>query len=190
MKKNNKKIIAVIGMAGSGKTEAVSYLQKKYNWPKIYLPQPLFDEIKKNHLEINWKNESKFRSSLREKHGKGVFAKLSLPIIKKLFKDNDVIIIESLYGWDEYKIIKKAYPTAFKVLAVYASPEIRFNRLKKRPIRPIKTSRELKERDYNEIEVTDKGGPIALADYTIINEKDVNIFYKNLNDVIKKENGK
>jgi dephospho-CoA kinase len=38
-------------------------------------------------------------------------------------------------------------------------------------MRPL-TPDEAKKRDYSEIENIEKGGPIAMADYTIINESD------------------
>jgi dephospho-CoA kinase len=38
-----------------------------------------------------------------------------------------------------------------------------------RRIRPL-TAQDSADRDKNEIEIINKGGPIALADYTIINE--------------------
>ena len=174
MKKHHKKIFAVVGMAGSGKTEVVKYLQAKFRWPKVYFPESLFDEIEKRGLELNWDNERKMREGLREEHGKGVFAKLSLPKIQKRLKQSGVVLVESLYSWDEYKIIKRAHPDYFEVIAVYASPAIRFERLQNRKIRPIKTFKEFQERDENEIKVTGKGGPIAVADHTIINHGSIN----------------
>ncbi|MGA9697203.1 MAG: hypothetical protein WBQ62_12415, partial [Dehalococcoidales bacterium] len=51
----------------------------------------------------------------------------------------------------------------------YSSPKTRASRLAVRRIRPL-TAQEAADRDKNEIEVINKGGPIALADYTIINE--------------------
>lgn len=159
-------------MAGSGKSEAINYLQEKYKWPKIYFGQYTFIRLEKDGLPINYENEKMAREKIRAELGMGAYAKLSLPDIKKLFKTNDTVLIESLYSWDEYKIIKKAYPEIFKVIAVYASPATRFARLQKRPVRPIKTLKEFDNRDRTEIEGTDKGGPIAVADYTIENNSD------------------
>ena len=54
-------------------------------------------------------------------------------------------------------------------LACLASPEARYARLSGRAQRPL-TPAEAAGRDRTEIENTNKGGPIAMADYTIINE--------------------
>ena len=181
-----KKIIAVVGMAGSGKTEAVKYLEKKLNCPKIYFPQAIFDQLKKEGREFNQANEKKIREKTRQKLGMGAFAILAMPKIRKLLKNNRIIILESLYSWDEYKIIKNKFRADFITLAIYASPAARFSRLSQRPERPIKKYPEFNDRDYKEIEGTDKGGPIAIADATIINQDSLKEFYKNLNKFIKK----
>jgi dephospho-CoA kinase len=54
-------------------------------------------------------------------------------------------------------------------VAVWASPATRHERLAHRTQRPL-TLEEAASRDKSEIENINKGGPIALADFTIINE--------------------
>lgn len=164
------KIIAIIGLAGSGKSVAVNYLQKKYDWPKVYLGEATFARLKKDGLAVNYINEKIIREKIRQELGMGAYAKLALPKIAKILKTAKLVLIESLYSWDEYKIFKKKYGKNFLALAVTAPPNIRLARLKARPVRPIKTAAELAKRDWTEIEGTDKGGPIALADYTIVND--------------------
>jgi len=167
----DEKIIAVVGMAGSGKTEIVKKLQNEYQISKVYFGEVTFDEIKKRGMEVNYENERIVREDLRDKYGMGAYAEFSIYKIKEFLKNKGVVLIESLYSWDEYKIIKKEFKDIFSVVAVYASPETRFKRLKKRiKERPIKDWQEFKNRDWTEIEGTQKGGPIAMADDTIINE--------------------
>lgn len=167
----DKKIIAVVGMAGSGKTEVVKKIQEKYSIPKVYFGEVTFDEIKKRNLETNYENERIVREDLRSKHGMGAYAKFSIPKIKDLLENNPVVLVESLYSWDEYKIMKEEFGNNFITVAVYASPSTRFERLKNRlNERPIRDWQEFKTRDWTEIEGTQKGGPIAMADYLIVNE--------------------
>ncbi|MDD4901204.1 MAG: AAA family ATPase [Patescibacteria group bacterium] len=184
MPKNNK-IIAIIGMAGSGKSAAVDYIQKQHHWPKVYLGQPTFDRLKKEGLKRNYKNERIVREKTRRELGMGAYAKLMMPQVKKLLKTSRIILIESLYSWDEYKIFKKKFGKDFLAVAVTAPSYIRLARLKERPIRPIKTAAELMKRDWTEIEGTDKGGPIAAADYTVINDGSVEKLKKNIDLIIK-----
>lgn len=181
----NKKVIAIIGMAGSGKTETVEYLIKKYSWSKIYLGQATFDRLKKDGLAVNYTNERMIREKIRQELGMGAYAKLALPKVAKILKNSKIILIESLYSWDEYKIFKKKYGENFLVLAITAPSKIRLDGLKTRPVRPIKTATELAKRDWTEIEGTDKGGPIAVADYTIINDGSMEKLKKNIDLIIK-----
>ncbi len=167
----NQKIIAIVGMAGSGKTEVVRMVQKKYSVPKVYFGEVTFDEIKKRELEVNYENERIVREALRAEHGMGVYAKFSVSKIKKFLENSSIVLAESLYSWDEYKIMKNEFGDNFIVVAVYASPNTRFERLKNRnKERPIADWQEFKTRDWTEIEGTQKGGPIAIADYLIVNE--------------------
>lgn len=181
MNNKNKKVIAVVGMAGSGKTEVVKKAQKKYSIPKVYFGEVVFDEIEKRGLPVNYANERVVREDLRALHGMGVCAEFSVSKVKKLLEDKQVVLVESLYSWDEYKIMKKEFGKNFITVAVYASPNTRFERLKKRVNeRPIADWQEFKTRDWTEVEGTQKGGPIAMADYTIVNESDKIVFQEKI----------
>ena len=182
----NKKIIAIVGMAGSGKTETVKYLINKYSWPKVYLGEATFDRLKKDGLAVNYTNERIVREKIRRESGMGAYAKLALPKVAKLLKTAKIVLIESLYSWDEYKIFKKKYGENFLAIAITTSANVRLLRLKTRTIRPIKTASELAKRDFTEIEGTDKGGPIAAADYTVINDGSQAELRRQIDKIVKK----
>jgi len=46
------------------------------------------------------------------------------------------------------------------------------------------TLEQAQERDYQEIERLEKGGPIALADYTLVNDRDMPYLLGALDDLI------
>ncbi len=179
---NNSKIIALLGLPGSGKTEVIDYLIKKYNWPKVYFGDVTFDEIKKRKLEINEKNERFVREDLRKKYGQLYYAKQVIKKIKKI--NSKTILVESLYSWDEYLRFKKEFNNCFIAIAIYSSPQTRYNRLKNRPIRPL-TPQETQGRDYSQLENLKQGSPIALADFTIINEGTKSELINKINKIIK-----
>jgi dephospho-CoA kinase len=164
---SDKKIIAVVGMCGSGKSEAVKYFVDK-GFRKVYFGDVVIKELELKGFEINEMNERKVREELREKYGMGVMAIKSIEKINEYYK-TDNVVIESMYSWEEFKIIKKSFGDAFKVVAIYATKKIRYERLGKRKFRPL-TIEEATSRDLSELENLDKGGPIAYADYTIIND--------------------
>ncbi len=185
----HKKIIAVVGMAGAGKSAVSRYILKKYGWSKVYFGEATSRRLKKEQLEVNYENEKYVREKIREEMGMGAYAKLALPKIKNLLKDKDNLILESLYSWEEYKIIKDEYKNNFKILAIYSSPNTRFSRLKNRQReRPIKNYEQFKVRDKTEIEGADKGGPIAVADWTIVNEYSLKYLYQKIDNFLNKLN--
>lgn len=164
---SGKKIIAVVGMCGSGKSEAVKYFTER-GYKKVYFGDVVIRELKSRGLEINEKNERKVREELRAEFGMGVMAIKSIDLIKEYFKTENVVV-ESMYSWEEFKIIKGEFGEDFKVLAIYTTKSIRYERLGRREFRPL-TEEEARSRDLSEIENLDKGGPIAYADYTLIND--------------------
>ena len=174
-----RKIVAVLGLPGSGKTEVINYLLKKLNWPKVYFGEVTFDELKKRGLAINEANERKIREELRSKHGQDYYAK---KVIEKIPSGN--ILVESLYSWVEYLEFKKKFGDNFVAVAVYTPPKIRYARLANRSVRPL-TSVEARSRDYAQIENLFQAGPIAMADYILINEGSLNDLYQQIDKIIK-----
>lgn len=164
---SEKRIIAVVGMCGSGKSEAVKFFTDK-GFRKVYFGDVVISELKLRGLEINEKNERKIREELRAEYGMGVMAIKSIEKIREFFKTGNVVI-ESMYSWEEFRIIKEAFGDDFKVLSVYTTKSIRYERLGRREFRPL-TPEEAMSRDISEIENLDKGGPIAYADFTLIND--------------------
>ena len=79
------------------------------------------------------------------------------------------IIADGLYTWTEYKILKKHFPQELTVVALVPPKGLRHKRIAARPDRQL-TLAEVNDRDYNEIEQLEKGGPIAMADYFVVNK--------------------
>ena len=154
-------------MCGSGKSEAVKFFVES-GYKRVYFGEVVMNEMKRLGLEVNEANERATRENLRKEFGMGAMAVKSLPIIEEFMKHSNVVI-ESLYSWEEFKILKDKFGEAFKLITIYTTKELRYERLLKRPFRPL-TNEESKSRDISEIEKLDKGGPIAYTDYLIIND--------------------
>ena len=112
------------------------------------------------------------------------YAKLNLPRIDSALKHSDVVI-DGLYSWEEYTFLKKYYGEGFSVVAVWASPKTRYDRLTGRMARGL-TMEEAASRDKAEIENISKGGPIAMADFTIINESSLGDLKKEARKIISR----
>ncbi len=169
MIKTQNKILAIVGLAGSGKTEAVRIAKNSGRFPThIYFPEIVFEELQKRNMSISEANERIIREELRKEHGMAVMAKLNLEKIKKGIEIGNVLI-ESMYSMEEYELLKKEFGDDFYVLAVYTSQKTRMERLANRPERPL-SKVEVESRDISQINNLHQAGPIALADFTVQNE--------------------
>ncbi|HEQ71726.1 MAG TPA: hypothetical protein ENN69_04490, partial [Spirochaetia bacterium] len=163
-----RKIIATVGMCGSGKGVVGDYLEQQ-GFAKVYFGGLTIEEVKRRGLPVNEANERAVREELRKTHGMGAFATLSLPEIERHLKDGSRVLIDGLYSFSEYKILREKYGDDLLLVAVFTPRELRYERLAARQERPL-TKGEAISRDYAEIENIEKGGPIALADYTLVND--------------------
>jgi dephospho-CoA kinase len=174
-------ILAVVGLPGAGKTETTEYLIKKMSWPKVYFGQAVVDEAARRGTPGE-AGERAVREEFRTKDGMAAMAIANMPAIKSAFEKTSVIL-ESMYSWEEYLELKKQFGNDFKVLAIYSSPKTRIARMEKRPFRPL-TTEELQSRDYSQIENLHQAGPIARADWTIVNEGSLDKLFLNIDEVI------
>ncbi|MDM8000136.1 MAG: AAA family ATPase [Dehalococcoidia bacterium] len=161
------KLVSIVGMAGSGKSEVAKVFEKS-GFAKVRFGDITDEEVRRRGLELNEENERLVRQELRVKHGMAAYAQLSVPKIDGLLQTGNAVV-DGLYSWEEYLLMKERYGPRFSVVAVWASPRTRHQRLARRPVRPL-TLEEAASRDIAEIQNLNKGGPIAMADFTIINE--------------------
>lgn len=177
-----RKIIAILGLPGSGKTEAINHLMKNYDWPKVYFGDVTFDELKARGLDVNEKNERIVREDLRVQFGRLHYANKVIEKIEAIKEDTNVLV-ESLYDWKEYLLFKEKFGSNFITIAIYASPKIRYERLGIRQERPL-TPEEAQSRDYAQIENIFQAGPIAMADYTVDNDGDFENLYEQIDKIV------
>lgn len=164
---NGMKVVSIVGMTGAGKSEVARIFHDK-GYAVVRFGDITDDEVKKRGLELNEANERQVRESLRKQYGMDAYAKLSLPGIDAALKTSDVVV-DGLYSWEEDVFLKEHYGGDFIVVAVWSSPEARYARLSKRRTRML-TPQEAASRDRAEIENLNKGGPIAMADFTVLND--------------------
>ena len=175
------KIIAIVGMCGSGKSVASDILEKDLKYKKVYFGGVTIDKLKEEGLEVNPENEKMMREKLRKELGMGAFAKILLPKIKELSKENNVVL-DGLYSWEEYKILSEELSNII-LISIVSDKNIRYERLSKRDVRPL-TKQEAKNRDISEIENIQKAPPIAYADYYILNNGSIDDYKERLLKII------
>lgn len=163
------KIIALVGLAGSGKSSAVEYLTEK-GFPKIYFGGVIYKAMDEAGIEKTWDNQQQFREEIRRREGKDFVIKRVIKNIHDLINaGQNKIVLDGLYTWSEYKFLKHEFPGQVVVIAIVTPKYLRYQRMAKRAERPMQPH-EVDQRDWSEIENLEKGGPIAIADYFIIND--------------------
>lgn len=177
------KLIAVVGMAGSGKSIATDYLEKN-NWKKIYFGGVTYRLMEEQGIERteDGESEKKFREELRKKYGKECYAKILEPEIREALEKQDVVL-DGLYSWYEYTFLKEKFDN-IKLICIVTDKELRYDRISKRVDRPFKREDAI-TRDLSEIENLYKGGPIAYADYYILNNGTIDDYYNRLEEILK-----
>ncbi|MFC1954664.1 AAA family ATPase [Chloroflexota bacterium] len=161
------KVVSIVGMPGSGKSEVARVFEEN-GFIRIRFGDVTDAEVRKRGLDLNEINERLVREMLRQEHGMAAYAQLNLPVIDSALKKANVVI-DGLYSWEEYVFLRGRYAEGFSVVAVWASPKTRYTRLTVRTDRWL-TVEEASARDEAEIRNLNKGGPIAMADFTLVNE--------------------
>ena len=175
------KVVAIVGMAGAGKSE-VARVFEEHGFKRVRFGDITDEELKKKVLESNEENERRIREELRKKYGMAAYAKLSSRRIDRLLKSSNVVV-DGLYSWEEYTLLRERYGEKLSVLAVWASPATRHARLGHRAKRALML-KEAASRDRSEIENINKGGPIAMADFAILNENSLEALEKETEQVL------
>ncbi len=182
----NVKILAIVGMSGSGKSVAVDYLTEK-GYPKVYFGGMIYKEMEKRGIERtpDGESEKNFREMIRETEGKDWVVRQVIAETKDLISAGQKrIVLDGVYSWTEYKTLKHEFPTCLTFIAVVVDKKLRYNRVSKRPDRPFDGTA-IRERDRSEIENLEKGGPIVAADYYILNNGTKDDVKTRLDEILK-----
>jgi dephospho-CoA kinase len=176
------KIVALVGMPGAGKSEAAVVFEKN-GFKSIRFGDITDEQVKLKGLVLNEGSERTVREELRKQHGMAAYAVLNLPRIETALESSSVII-DGLYSWEEYKYLKEKLFGRLLIVTVFSPPALRYRRLSQRKIRPL-TEEQARSRDYAEIENVNKGGPIAMADFMIVNDSTLKSLVKQAENIIK-----
>ena len=177
------KIIAIVGMCGSGKSVASDYLES-IGYKKVYFGGVTMEKLQESNLEVNPENEKYMREKLRKEYGMAAYAIILLPRIEEYAKEGDVVL-DGLYSWDEYVVLKEKLGDKLTMIAIVADRKIRYDRLAIRDVRPL-THEEALNRDIAEIENLAKGGPIVIADYYVLNNFTKEDYIERLKEIINR----
>lgn len=182
------KIISTAGMPGSGKGEVLEYLKSK-GISTLIMREVVQKEMEEKGIEVNNKNLREYATELRKKGGMDIVAKMCLPLIKDMEKKNKIILVDGIRSYEEVKLFKKELTKDFVLIAIFASPKTRFERLASRGEKwDMKILEEFEWRD--EVELSwGLGNAIALSDYIIDNSGSLEYLHEKVDEVMKKITG-
>jgi len=177
------KVLAFVGMTGSGKGTCTDYLESK-GFPVVHFGNMIYEEVQRRGLD-NVNDEKFVREDLRAKEGKEVLAIHAGNKADDHFKaGHSTVVFDGLYSWSELKYLRKKYGDNLIVIAMITPRQERYQRIldRKDSHRKYTSKEQIMSREVDEIENLEKGGPIAMADYFIPNATGVEGL---LNDLLK-----
>jgi dephospho-CoA kinase len=178
----SKAVVAVAGMAGSGKSLVVRVAEER-GYSKVIMGDEVRDEAKRRELPPTPENLGKIMLDMRKTEGKIVIAKRCIPKIEKSSKQN--IIIDGIRSLEEVDEFRKNFQH-FTLIAVHASPETRFGRIYNRKRSDDPSDWEIfRERDTRELSVG-LGGAIAMAEYMLVNEEPLETIKARAKEILMK----
>ena len=175
--------LALVGMPGAGKTICAQHLAARGYWT-LRFGGLVVEEVRRRGWAVNPENERVVREDMRARHGMAAMAALSLPQLREAVAGGRNIVIDGLYSFSEYQLLRAELNAPLLLLAVVAPRHLRYQRLASRPHRPL-TPDEALQRDTREITRLEKGGPIAMADFTLLNDGTAEEFLCNLDELLK-----
>ncbi|MGH7158267.1 MAG: AAA family ATPase [Candidatus Saccharimonadales bacterium] len=182
---NRPKIIALVGMAGSGKGTCTDFISQTYHVPVVHFGNMVYEEVERRGLDIV-QHEREVREDMRKKEGRAVLAKRAAEKAQKFLANGEKgVVLDGLYSWTEYKHLRSMFDDDLAVIAVIAPRQLRYERIvNRKDSRRSYTKEQVEKRDIEEIENLEKGGPIAMADYTITNDATSEEMLANLRTIL------
>lgn len=124
----NKIIFGFVGEIASGKGTAVKYIEDKYSAKSYKFSTILRDILSRLDIDKTRENLQDISTLIREKFGQDILAKI---IAKDVSKDSgQVVVVDGIRLKDDIEYLRKL--KNFNLVHVYASPEIRYQRLIRR----------------------------------------------------------
>ncbi|MBX2904362.1 MAG: AAA family ATPase [Chitinophagales bacterium] len=180
------RIIGITGTLGAGKGTIVEYLQNQHGFLHFSVRDFLSAEIVKRKLPLNRDSMVEVANELRAKYSPSYIVEQLYELAKKSGKNS---IIESIRTMGEVKALRQLH--GFRLLAVDAAPELRYQRISERKSATDSVSFEtFMDNERREMVSTDEtkqnlSACIAAADFKLMNDGTFEELYAQIEDGLK-----
>lgn len=173
-------LIAISGMPGAGKS-IVSSIAREMGYHVYSMGDIVREEAKRLGLEPTPANLGMITLDLRKKDGPFVVARMLIDRMKR--DEAETVVVEGVRSIEEVEEFRKYFNIT--ILAVVASPKVRYSRLKARGRSDDPADiDEFNERDERELGLG-ISKVIDSADRRVLNEADTKTFRLQIRDVLK-----
>ena len=177
------RIIAFVGMPASGKSRAAQ-LARERGIPAIVMGDVVRAEAERCGLDQSDTKIGSVGDRLRAEEGMDAIAKRSVPAIRKLQKDADIVVIDGIRGLAEVDLFRKELGDDFMLISIVAPIDIRLERISRRKRSDAVTDPDaLKARDERELK-WGLGEAIKSADQVIRNTGTLDEFLIEVESII------
>ncbi len=161
-------IILLTGMPGAGKEEFLKIAKRK-GFDVVRMGDVVREMADKKN--ISDENIGEFAHEQRKKHHQGIWAERTLEKVK-----DEKTVIDGIRSPAELNIFQNKTKEKVSLVAIHASEDTRFERIKKRGREDAPdTRKQFEKRDERELS-WGLGKVIARADYVIVNESTLSEF--------------
>lgn len=180
-----RRLILITGMTGSGKT-TLAGLFKIQGYRVLTMGDVIRNMAKEKGLDPTPSNLGSLATKIRERGGDVAVARRCVQKLQKI-KDNKGVV-DGIRSIAEVNLFRNSFNV--DLIAVHASPETRYSRLRVRKRTDDPIDREaFRKRDERELGFS-LGWAISMADHMIVNEgtfKELEVAFKGLTDRLDEE---
>ena len=179
------KVIGIVGLPGSGKTEVAKALAK-FDVPCVRMGDVVWEELKRRGKSITEANIANISNELRKREGMEAIAKRCIPLIENCGRGRVAVVVDGIRGIAEINEFRKKFGRNLHLIAVWANEEVRYRRIASRKRSDDSVTRQsFRKKDLRELS-WGLGEAIALSDVMFVNEGTVEELHTRAADFFKK----
>lgn len=178
------KVIATIGLSGSGKDTVVEYISRKHSGHRITMSDITRKIAAEKKLESTWENLLQISQETMQKSGADYLPREVIKIIQE--NKWETVGISGARSLIDIKTFRECFGADFVLILLQVSdPKLRFQRIKNRSeSRDPKNFEDFLEKDRREEENFKISEAVKEANHVINNDGSIETLYAKIDDLI------